>query len=145
MRKIATLVLVVLLSAGTTACSRDEDGLPEYASLNDAYGAVDAVVNCDTNPPAPTEKVLHPPGPTGESRMCTDTLEVLWFDSKTDRDKVFDLLASAAGLAGSVSFVKGRNWLVSDYSDLDTGVTKQRSVDMEAVARSLHGQFVREG
>ena len=72
MRKIATLVLVVLLSAGTTACSRDEDGLPEYASLNDAYGAVDAVVNCDTNPPAPTEKVLHPPGPTGESRMCTD-------------------------------------------------------------------------
>ena len=144
-KKIPALAMIVLLSAGAAACSRGEEALPAFGSLNDAYDAVDSAVNCDANPPAPTEKVLDPPGPTGESRMCTNTVEVLWFDSSSSQQKVFDMLSSIGKPGNPVEFATGQNWFVADYSAVPDGPTPDRDVDMRDLAQKLNAHYLVAG
>ncbi|WP_124106135.1 hypothetical protein [Kocuria tytonicola] len=145
MKKIAALSVVVLLSAGSAACSHGDESQPDFASLDDAYGAVDSAVHCDENPPAPTEKVLDPPGPTGESRMCTNAVEVFWFESSSSQEKMFDMLSSIGKPGSPVEFATGRNWFVVDYSAAPNGATPDRDVDMENLAKKLDAHYISAG
>lgn len=76
--------------------------------------------------------------------MCTNTVEVLWFESEDTRNDVYELLASAAGSGGSVYFVEGKNWLVADVSEVQVGSTPEKNVDMENLAEQLNGKYTVE-
>jgi hypothetical protein len=99
--------------------------LPEFTSLDDAYQAVDAVLDCADDAPVPPAKLPPPSGPTGEAVMRTETVEVLWSETQEGYDNVYDLYAGAAE-SGSVYFVEGRNWLEGLAENVDAKYTVKR-------------------
>lgn len=143
-RRCAFVMVALGLAVTVAACGDDTDQLPAYESLEATYQAVDEVVDCSEEAPAPPEKRLPSGGPTGESLMCTNTVEVLWFDTAEARDDVYGLLASAAGSAGSVYFVEGRNWFVADFSEVGVGTVPERTIDMEGLAHALGARYTAE-
>lgn len=143
-RRWAFVMMALGLAGTVAACGDNTEQLPAYESLAATYQAVDEVVDCSDDAPAPPEKRLPSGGPTGESLMCTNTVEVLWFDTAGARDDVYDLLASAAGSAGSVYFVEGRNWFVADFSEVGVGAVPKRTIDMEDLARALGARYTVE-
>lgn len=76
--------------------------------------------------------------------MCTNTVEVLWFESQEAREKVYELIASAAGSAGAVYFAEGRNWFVADVSEVAMGAVPERKLNLEELAENLDAQYTME-
>lgn len=148
--KYGASVLALLGFVGLIpACGATGDGLeslPKFKSLDATYQAVDEAVNCTDDAPDPPHKVAPEGGPTGESVMCTNTVEVLWFESNEARENVYELYSSAAGPAGSVRFVEGQNWLVVDGSEVKIGKApkKLEKRNLERLAEKLDGRFTVE-
>lgn len=80
-RRYATLMVTLGLVGTVSGCGDDTDELPGFDSLDATYRAVDEVVDCSEDAPEPAVKLPGSGEPTGESVMCTSTVEVLWFDS----------------------------------------------------------------
>lgn len=85
---------------------------------------------------------MDPPGFTGQAVMCVDAVEILWFDSSDALDRTYDMFYSAAGEAGSVYFVRGKNWFVVDYSEVQVGAVVDRRVDMKRLADELGAEYI---
>jgi hypothetical protein len=116
--------------------------MPEFSSLEDAYEAVDAVLGCAQDVGDPPTKHPLSGGPTGESVLCTKTVEVLWFDSQEAYDNVYELYVAAAGNPGSVYLVEGRNWFVADVAEVAIGVVDpRRNTNLEALAEHLGAKY----
>jgi hypothetical protein len=138
---VAVLGLVGIVSAcGSEGAAGQE--LPEFASLDDAYQAVDAVLGCAADVGDPPTKHPLSGGPTGESVLCTKTVEVLWFDGQEAYDNVYALYAAAAGNPGSVYLVEGQNWFVADVAEVAIGVEDpQRNLKLEDLAENLGAKY----
>jgi hypothetical protein len=137
------LVAVLGLLGSVTACGAGSGAgqeSPEYATLEDAYKAVDEVLNCADDAGNPL--FIGTPGPTGEAIRCTETVEVFWFDSQEAYDNVHKLFSTAAGNPGSVYFVEGRNWFVVDFAEVAVGVEDpERNADLEVLAENLGAKY----
>lgn len=140
-KKYASLIAALGLVGAVAGCGEDTDELPAFDSLEATYQAVDEVVDCSDDAPEPAGKRTTSGGPTGESVMCTSTVEVLWFDSDEARQDVYDLLAETAGDGDSVYFVEGRNWFVADGAEVMVGAVPERSIDMEQLAEALGARY----
>jgi hypothetical protein len=136
---LATMGLTAIMTGCSTG-SNTAQSLPAYDSLDETYEAVDAVLDCVDNPPQAPHKVPQSGGPTGTSEMCTNTVEVLWFDSDEAYKNVYDLYASAAAPGGSVYFATGQNWFVVDDSEVAVGTTPE-SRDLETLAKKLGAEY----
>ena len=143
-RSYASLLVVLGLVGVAAGCGESTDGLPAFDSLEATFQAVDDVVGCSENAPEPAVKLPGSGQPTGESVMCTSTVEVLWFDGEETREDVYELLADTAGAAGSVYFVEGRNWFVADGAEVMVGAAPERTVDMEQLADALDARYTVE-
>lgn len=77
--------------------------------------------------------------------MCTNSLEVLWFDSSSSQEKVFDMLSSIGKPGSPVEFATGKNWFVADYSAVPNGTTPDRQVDMQDLAKKMGAHYVKVG
>lgn len=143
-KKYASLIGALGLLGAVAGCSEDTDELPAFDSLEDTYQAVDEVVDCSDDAPEPADKRTSSGGPTGESVMCTSTVEVLWFDSDEARQDVYDLLADTAGGGSSVYFAEGRNWFVADGAEVMVGAVPERAIDMEQLADALDARYTVE-
>ncbi|WP_345311869.1 hypothetical protein [Kocuria gwangalliensis] len=143
-RKYTSLMAALGLAGVVAGCSSDTEDLPAFDSLNATYQAVDEVVDCSEDVSEPPVKSPGSGTDAGESELCTNTVEVLWFDNDEARDDVYELLASAAGSAGAVYFVEGRNWFVADYSEVQAGSVPEREIDMEQLAEVLDAQYTVE-
>ena len=137
-RQYAFLVMACGLMGAVSGCGDNTDELPAFDSLEATYRAVDEVVDCSGDPPEPTLKVPKSGGPTGESMMCTNTVEVLWFDSDEARANVYDLFANAGN---TVYMVEGRNWFVVDASKIMVETVSERTIDMEQLADALEARY----
>jgi hypothetical protein len=134
-------VLVGLVTACGSASGAGQE-LPEFASLEDAYQAVDAVLGCTDDVGDPPTKFPLEGGPTGESVLCTRTVEVLWFDSQEAYDNVYELYGAAARNPGSVYLVEGHNWFVADVAEVAIGVEDpERNTNLEALAENLGAKY----
>ncbi|MGM0928097.1 MAG: hypothetical protein ACQEXN_00110 [Actinomycetota bacterium] len=140
-----SLVAVLGLLGVVSACGSESGGgqaLPEFSSLEDTYQAVDAVLGCGDDVGDPPTKHPLSGGPTGESVLCTETVEVLWFDSQEAYDNVYELYGAAAGNPGSVYLVEGHNWFVADVAEVAIGVEDpKRNTNLEALAENLGAQY----
>lgn len=143
-KKYASLIAALGLTGALAGCSADTDELPAFDSLESTYQAVDEVVDCSDDAPEPADKRTASGGPTGESVMCTSTVEVLWFDSDEARQDVYDLLADTAGDGGSVYFAEGRNWFVADGANVMVGAVPERTIDVEQLAEALGARYTVE-
>jgi hypothetical protein len=138
---VAVLGLLGALTACGSASGTGQD-LPEFSSLEDAYEAVDAVLACADDVGDPPTKHPLSGGPTGESVLCTKTVEVLWFDSQDAYDNVHEMYVATAGNPGSVYLVEGHNWFVADVAEVALGVKdRQRNTDLEALAEHLGAKY----
>ncbi|GAA1750480.1 hypothetical protein GCM10009767_06740 [Kocuria aegyptia] len=127
-----------------SGCGEDPDELPAFDSLQATYQAVDEVVDCSDDAREPAGKRTISGGSTGESVMCTSTVEVLWLDDDEARQDVYDLLTDTAGDGGSVYFAEGRNWFVADGAEVMVGAVPERSIDMEQLADALGARYTVE-
>lgn len=143
-RRYARLTVALGVVGIVAACGDTDEDLPAFDSLESAYQAVDDAVDCAEDASDPPTKILESDGPTGESVMCTNTVEVLWFETQDARDDVYDLLAGAAGPTGAVYFAVGRNWFVADVSEVAVGAAPEREMDMEGLAEVLGAQYTVE-
>ncbi len=145
-KKYASLMAVLGLVGAVAGCCEDTDELPVFDSLEATYQAVDEIVGCSDDAPEPADKRTTSGGPTGESVMCTSTVEVLWCDSDEARQDVYELLAdtAGAGAGGSVYFAEGRNWFVADGAEAMVGAAPGRSIDKEQLAEALDARYTVE-
>ncbi len=143
-KKYASSMTVLGLVGAVAGCYEDTDELPVFDSLEATYQAVDEIVGCSDDAPGPADERTASGGPTGESVMCTSTVEVLWFDSDETRQDVYDLLADTAGAGGSVHFAEGRNWFVADGAEVMVGAAPGRSIDKEQLAEALDARYTVE-
>jgi hypothetical protein len=138
---VAAFGLLGLVTACGTASGAGEE-LPEFTSLDDTYQAVDAVLRCAEDAGDPPTKFPPSGGPTGEAVMCTDTVEVLWFDTQEAYDNIYGLYADTANGSGSVYFVEGRNWFVVDVAEVALGAPEPVSLaDLEGLAQNLDAKY----
>jgi hypothetical protein len=139
------LVLALGFVGITTACGSESGAaqeLPQFSSLDAAYQAVDAVLNCADDVGDPPTKFPLGGGPTGEAVLCTETVEVLWFDSQEAYENVHEMYVGAAGNPGSVYLVEGQNWFVADVAEVALGgEDRQRNTNMEALAEDLGAKY----
>ena len=140
-RQYASLVMACGLMGAVSSCGDSTDELPAFDSLEATYQAVDEVVDCSDDPPQPTLKVPKSGGPTGASMMCTNTVEVLWFNSDEARANVYDLFANAGN---TVYMAEGSNWFVVDASKIMVETVPERTIDMEQLAEALEARYTVE-
>lgn len=136
------------LLAGVVGCllmvssGKTQDSLPEFESLNDVYQMVSQNASCPGSDSEPPTKILPGGVPPGESKMCANGVEVIWFESLESKEWVQNLLGDAAGSGGSVRFVEGANWLVADYSEVQVGATPNAQINMKQLAERLDAEYV---
>ncbi|MCC9145613.1 MULTISPECIES: hypothetical protein [unclassified Arthrobacter] len=142
----AAAALVLLLSGCTAAGPEDEgsqsapggDGLSSFASVDDAYDAVAAVLDCD---PATTAEpvTIEIDGHLPAYRMCTEAVEVIHYENEADRSKASDLVHGAE--SGPPYFAEGSNWQVLVLPGREGQVPDPDEIT--ALARELGGRYVR--
>ncbi|MCC3265229.1 hypothetical protein [Arthrobacter gengyunqii] len=136
-----TFVLLIGASSGCAAAQPSTDDLPSFSSLEDARQAVANQLDCLEDPPSPTAVM----GSTGripaESVKCTQTVEILYFESAEARDEAYNVMGDAAGSEGSVYFAEGRNWFVVDFSEVGVGTTDPEPLDLSALSEPLGTRF----
>ena len=81
-RGCARLTVALGVVGVVAACGDTDENLPAFDSLESVYQAVDDAVDCAEDAPDPPTKILESDRPTGKSVMCTDTVEVLWFETQ---------------------------------------------------------------
>ncbi|WP_354179571.1 hypothetical protein [Arthrobacter sp. UYP6] len=93
--------------------------MSDFASLEDAYQAVDDAAHCDEFPPEAPTVYLPNGASTGEMRMCTGSVALFWSGSDQERADVRLLLASAGSPEEDkwVYFLDGGNWFLADISE----------------------------
>ena len=143
-KKYASLIAALGLVGAVAGCSEDTEELPAFDSLEATYQAVDEIVDCSDDAPEPAVKLPGSGQDTGESLMCTSTVEVLWFDSDEARQDVYDLLADTTGGGNSVYLAEGRNWFVADGTEVMVGAVPERTIDMEQLADALGARYTVE-
>ena len=140
-KKYASLIAALGLVGAVAGCSEDTEELPAFDSLEATYQAVDEIVDCSDDAPEPAVKLPGSGQDTGESLMCTSTVEVLWFDSDEARANVYDLFANAGN---TVYMVEGRNWFVVDASEIMVETVSDRTIDIEQLADALDARYTVE-
>ena len=140
-KKYASLIAALGLVGAVAGCSEDTEELPAFDSLEATYQAVDEIVDCSDDAPEPAVKLPGSGQDTGESLMCTSTVEVLWFDSDEARANVYDLLTNAGN---TVYLAEGRNWFVVDASEIMVETMSERTIDMEQLADILDARYTVE-
>ncbi len=138
---VAAGSLALLASAACSAEEQSLDALPSYNSLDDVRQAVSDHLECQDDPPSPTDVMGdHGQIPT-ESLKCTLSVEIFHFESPDARNETYALLASTADDDGSVYFVEGRNWFVVDYAEAAVGGADSRPTDLAALAEALGARY----
>ncbi|MEX5297050.1 hypothetical protein QYM41_17395 [Kocuria sp. CPCC 205268] len=143
-RSYGSLLVALGLAGAVAGCGEGTDDLPAFDSLEATYRAVDEIVDCSADAPEPAVKFPGSGKDTGESVMCTSTVEVLWFDHDEAREDVYELLSDTAGDGSSVYFVEGRNWFVVDGAEVMVGAVPERRIDMEQLADALDARYTVE-
>ncbi len=136
--------MILAAATGTlliaTSCTHSE-ALPAYDSLGDAYQAVDSHVGCEEQAHEQPVTILNASHPMGESRMCTDSVEILWFKASETHQEARSVAASAADPSGSVHIVEGANWFVVDLAEVQQRSLPGPRIDMKDLADALDAKY----
>lgn len=117
------------------------EALPAYASLDDVYRAVDGHVGCADYPHGQPVTISNFTHATDQFRMCTNSVEILWFDAARTHHEARSAAASAADPSGSVYIVEGANWFVVDLSEVQQTTFPDQEIDMKELAAALNARY----
>ena len=138
---VATVVAMGAL-AGCGAPGQAETGaLPAFTSMDEAYAAVDGVLECDVDPVG--EPIVPADGGalTSEQKLCFENVQIDLYSDEKSLQKALDLWNGSD--QGEVHIARGSNWMVVDLTDVATGESTTR--DIEGVADELDAEYSATG
>ncbi|MBG6180939.1 hypothetical protein [Arthrobacter sp. CAN_A1] len=128
-------------SMALTGCGQQtvSPNLPAFATIDDAYDAVDRVLDCE---PDPAGLPIVPMGDgvelTSDQILCAEHLQIDLYPDGDSLQQSHDIWATSH--QGAVHLVRGGNWMVVDVSEAAVGEPSAR--DFEALAEELGGQHL---
>jgi hypothetical protein len=141
-RRFIESIVVVLAGIGlTTGCSNQDQAagkdLSSFSSMEEAYAAVDEVLDCESSPSG--DPVVPSDGGqlTSEQRLCAENVQVDLYPNENAVQKGYAIWSESE--QGEVQIVRGRNWMVVDV----TGVAAEEPTawDIEGLANELNGEY----
>lgn len=141
-RTIRMAAAIALGSAmALSGCGQQTAGpnLPAFATIDDAYDAIDAVLGCE---PDPAGLPIVPMGDgvelTSDQKLCAEHLQIDLYPDGEFLQQSYDIWANSH--QGAVHLVRGGNWMIVDVSEVAVG--EPPSWDLEALAEELGGQHL---
>ncbi|GAB3555691.1 hypothetical protein GCM10027404_32880 [Arthrobacter tumbae] len=137
----ASALLSLVFLAGCTNQPEDE-GLSTFSSMDQAYAAVDEVLQCESDPVGdPIVPVGNSGKLTTEQRLCSEHVQVDLYPDEAALQTSFEILVNSH--QGEVHLVRGANWIVVDVTDVATG--EPTTWDIQRLAEELNGRYTTAG
>lgn len=142
MTKFNRLLVAVLVALPLSACGgqgqHGNENLAAFGSIDEAYTAVDAVLNCDSDPAG---KPIVPMGDgvslTAAQRLCFENVQIDLYRDQDALQEGYQLMSDS--IQCRIDLVQGDNWMVVDFSEVRTGAPSTR--DIERLAKELQGKY----
>lgn len=140
------LVAIAVVTAGFTAgcgSTEQQEGVAasSFASIDEAYGAVDKVLSCETDPIGDPIVPADAVALTSGQKLCAEHLQVDLYPDEDAQEKGYEIWADSH--QGEVRLVRGGNWMVVDVTGVATG--KPSAWDLHKLAEDLNGEYVEAG
>lgn len=137
-RSVAAALVVIPLSACAAQEHPENENLAAFGSIDEAYSAVNAVLNCDSDP------VGEPTVPMGDGvslaaaqKLCFENVQIDLYRDQDALQKGYQLMSDS--VQGRIDLVQGNNWMVVDFSEMRTGTPSTRNI--ERLAKELQGKY----
>lgn len=138
----AVAVLATGLLAGCSAqAQEDSEDLPAFGSMDEAYAAVDEVLECESDPAGYPIVPADGSALTSEQRLCSENVQIDMYLHEDSLQQAFEMWSESH--QGEVRLVRGSNWMVVDMTDVVTG--EPTTWDIEGLAEKLNGEYTVAG
>jgi hypothetical protein len=135
---VATFVIAVSLT-GCAAETRPRDGnLPVFSSIDEAYAAVDDILDCEPDPVSePTVPMGDGVRLTSAQKLCFENVQIDLYADQNALQESYQILSDTN--QDKIHLVRGKNWMVVDFSQIATGQPSTRNI--ERLANELNGEY----
>ncbi|MUK02955.1 hypothetical protein GM708_14115 [Vibrio cholerae] len=108
-----------------------------FASMDEAYSAVDGVLGCEAD--AIGDPIVPSDGGalTSEQKLCAENLQIDLYPDAKALEAGLDIWNGST--QGEVQLARGSNWMVVDLTGVVTG--EPTSWDIEGLAGELDAEF----
>lgn len=107
--------------------------------MDDVYRAVDGHVGCASHAHGDPVAMSSSIQPAGDSRMCTNSVEILWFQTQRRTRSLIGRRERRPLRA--VYIVEGANWFVVDLSEVRPRLFPDREINMKELAAALNARW----
>lgn len=140
LKRVRLVVLVLGTGALLAGCVGGSEvpsaSMPTYESLDAVYADVDDFLDCDADRDAEPIVDRSSGGPMAEYAVCSDLLQIVWFENGADRVSGSQIYADGQD---PIYVVEGENWLVLDLAE---AVGQERSEkDLDGLATQLGANY----
>lgn len=138
---VATFLVAVPLSGCGGQESQGEprnEKSSEFSSIDEAYAAVDNILECE---PDPSGEPIVPMGDgirlTSAQKLCFENVQIDLYADRNALEESYQTLSDTN--QGKIHLVRGDNWMVVDFSQMETGQPTTRNI--ERLAKELNGAY----
>lgn len=135
-------VAAFLVALPLTGCvAQDQprgENLQAFSSIDEAYTAVDDILGCESDPVGePVVPIGRAVQLTSTQKLCSENVQI---DLCADQDALqesYQMLSDSN--QGKIHLVRGKNWMVMDFSQMATG--QPSTWNIERLAKELNGEY----
>jgi hypothetical protein len=142
---LGVAVAAVLASGLLAGCSAQaqagSEDLPAFGSMDEAYAAVDEVLECESDPVGDPIVPADGSALTSEQRLCSENVQIDLYPDEDSLQEGFEIWSGSH--QGEVQLVRGSNWMVVDVTDVATG--EPTTWDIKGLAEKLNGEYTVAG
>jgi hypothetical protein len=139
-KRSVAIGIVCLAIAGITACTGQQDpaDLQSFNSIDEAFAVVDDVLECDPQPAGdPIVPMSDGVKLASAQRLCSEHVQVDLYPDPESVEKSYKILAGSR--QGDINVVRGRNWMVIDFSAMTSGSPSTKNI--ERLATKLTSEY----
>ena len=135
---IATILTIGSLAGCGTPGQADTKALPAFASMDEAYAAIDGVLRCDTDPVGEPIVPANGSALTSEQKLCSENVQIDLYPDEDSLQRALEIWTGSSQV--EVQLARGSNWMVVDVTDVATG--EPTTWDIEGLAEQLSGEYL---
>jgi hypothetical protein len=137
-RFVAAALVVIPLSACAAQEQPENENLAAFGSIDEAYSAVNAVLDCDSDPAGePTVPMGDGVSLAAAQKLCFENVQIDLYKDQEALREGYQLLTDTN--QGPINVVQGNNWIVVDFSEMKTGTPSTRNI--ARLAKELQGRY----
>lgn len=141
-RSLDIAVATFLVAVPLTGCAAQDqprgENLQAFSSIDEAYTAVDDILDCETDP---VGEPIVPMGDgvplTSEQKLCFENVQLDLYPDQNALQESYQILSDTN--QGKIHLVHGKNWMVVDLSQMATGQPSTKNI--ERLAKELNGEY----